>query len=211
MPTPAEKVDRMKKKSDIAKILVVVAAIFLFGCAYEMETPKFIQELAAIRQEKFDKLEKANERVLISLRQHRILKAHQQAYIWPVSQGRLTSKFGRRWGRHHEGIDIAAPTGTSVRAARAGKVIYSGNAIGGYGNMIVVNHGGNFRTVYAHNKKNLVRRGAFVKQGEVIALMGSTGRSSGPHLHFEVRQGSKSYNPLHFFSHKPGKTEVAKR
>ena len=201
----------MKKKGDIVKIIIPIAALFLVGCAYEMETPRFIKGIAAVRQEKLEKLERANEKLLIALRQHRILKAHQLAYIWPVSHGRLTSGFGRRWGRHHDGVDIAAPSGSAVRAARAGKVMYSGNAIGGYGNMVVVNHGGNFRTVYAHNKKNLVKRGAYVKQGDVIALLGSTGRDSGPHLHFEVRQGSKSYNPLHFFSYKRDKTKVAKR
>lgn len=201
----------MKNRRNQAKIVILIAALWLPGCAYEMETPKFIKEIAAVRQGKFEKLAKANDNLLIALRQHRILKAHEQAYIWPISQGRLTSRFGRRWGRHHDGIDIAAPSGTKVKAARAGKVIYSGNAIGGYGNMIVLNHGGSFRTVYAHNKKNLVKRGAYVKQGEVIALLGSTGRSSGPHLHFEVRQGAKAYNPIHFFAQKRDKTEVAKR
>jgi murein DD-endopeptidase MepM/ murein hydrolase activator NlpD len=202
---------KMKRSKDKYIWIIPFIALFLVSCAYQMETPKFIKEIAAVRNEKIEKLEKANERVLVALRQHRILKAHSQAYIWPIAHGRLSSKFGKRWGRRHDGIDIAAPKGTSIRAARAGKVIYSGNGVGGYGNMVVLNHGGGFRTVYAHNKKNLVRRGDYVKQSEVIALVGSSGRSSGPHLHFEVRQGSKPYNPLHFFDYKAGKTSVAKR
>lgn len=201
----------MKLIKDIAKIIMPIAALCLGGCAYEMETPKFIRELSVARQEKFQKLEEANERILLALRQHRILKAHELAYIWPVSNGRLTSPFGRRWGKNHDGIDIAAPRGTSIHAARAGRVIYAGNAISGYGNMIVVNHGGSFRTVYAHNKKNLVRRGDNVRQGQVIGLVGSTGKSSGPHVHFEVRQGSKPYNPMHFIAQKGVRTKIAKK
>ena len=208
-------------KKDIVKLIPPIAALILVGCAHGIEIshseaskllrPKIIDDIAAVRKEKLNKLAQANEELRVALRQHRILQAHQYAYIWPVKDGDLTSKYGRRWGRHHDGIDIAAPSGSGVRAAKAGKVIYSGSGLRGYGNMIVLNHGGGFRTVYAHNKKNLVTRGDYVRQGQMIALIGSTGRSSGPHVHFEVRQGSRPYNPLHFLSDAPKPKTIAKR
>ncbi len=114
--------------------------------------------------------------------------------LWPV-RGRLTSRFGRRNGRPHEGIDLAARPGTPIRAAESGRVIFSGR-LGGYGKVVVVKHAGAFRTVYAHASRLHVRKGEFVEKGERIASVGSTGRSSGPHLHFEVRQGKTAKDPL---------------
>jgi lipoprotein NlpD len=98
----------------------------------------------------------------------------------------------------HEGIDIDATKGTPVRAAEEGKVIYSDNRIRGYGNMIIIRHKGRWATIYAHNEKNSVREGDFVRQGQEIARVGSTGRSTGSHLHFEVRYGRKPVDPLRF-------------
>jgi len=118
-------------------------------------------------------------------------------FQWPVAGGKLSSRFGRRWGRNHDGIDIAAPTGTPVRAAAAGVVIYSG-VQRGYGNLVLLRHDKRWVTVYAHNDANLVRRGDKVRQGEQIARVGSTGRSTGPHLHFEIRDGGRARNPLFF-------------
>jgi murein DD-endopeptidase MepM/ murein hydrolase activator NlpD len=116
-------------------------------------------------------------------------------YIWPV-KGRLVSRFGMRGGRRHTGIDIAAPAGTPVRAARAGEVSYAGSGYRGYGNLVILDHGDGFRTYYAHNRKILVKRGEKVRRGQTIAKVGSTGRSSGPHLHFEIREGSRVLDPL---------------
>lgn len=104
--------------------------------------------------------------------------------IWPVD-GRITSRFGPRWGRMHRGLDVAAPTGTPVRAAAGGRVTFSGT-FGNYGRLVVIDHGGGVETRYAHNHRLLVREGEQVKQGQVIARVGSTGNSTGPHLHFEV-------------------------
>jgi murein DD-endopeptidase MepM/ murein hydrolase activator NlpD len=115
---------------------------------------------------------------------------------WPVSGGRLTSRYGTRWGKLHEGIDIAAPEGTEIVAAADGKVIYSG-AMRGYGNVVLIDHGG-LVTVYAHNHRNLVREGEGVKAGERIARVGQTGRATGPHLHFEVRRGVIPQNPTRY-------------
>ena len=117
--------------------------------------------------------------------------------MWPV-QGRITSGFGRRRFDHHAGIDIAAPSGSRVRAAEAGRVVHSDNKLSGYGNLVIIKHAGSFATVYAHNRKNLVRVGQFVDKGEVVAEVGETGRASAPHLHFEVRRNGKSENPLRY-------------
>ncbi len=118
-------------------------------------------------------------------------------FIWP-SQGVLSSKFGIRNGRRHDGIDISNRGGTKVVAARAGKVVYSDNKLRGYGNLVIIKHEDDFMTVYAHNRRNMVQVGQFVRQGENIAEMGSTGRSSAPHLHFEVRKAKKARNPLFY-------------
>ena len=115
--------------------------------------------------------------------------------LWPV-KGKVTSRFGRRGSRMHDGIDIAGKSGTPVRAAASGEVVYSDSRLSGYGKLVIVRHGRNLFTAYAHNKRNLVKKGARVKAGETIAMVGSTGRASGPHLHFEVRQGSTPVDPL---------------
>ena len=117
-------------------------------------------------------------------------------FIWP-SKGVLTSKFGKRWGRMHEGIDIGCPEGTPIFAANNGKVIFSGQK-GGYGKVIIIQHSGNWFTVYAHASKNLVGEGQTVKKGQKISLSGNTGRSTGPHLHFEIRKGAKPVDPLKY-------------
>lgn len=113
---------------------------------------------------------------------------------WPVS-GPVTSGFGWRWGRMHEGIDIAVPTGTPVGASAPGTVIYAG-WLGGYGNLVVVDHGNGLSTAYAHNSSLLLPVGASVGTGTTIAVSGNTGNSSGPHVHFEVRVGGGAVDPL---------------
>ena len=115
-------------------------------------------------------------------------------FIWPVN-GPVVSGYGMRWGRLHEGIDIAASTGTPIWAAAAGTVIYAG-WLGGYGNLVVVDHGNGLATAYAHASAILVAVGQQVAQGETVSLVGSTGNSSGPHLHFEVRVNGVAVDPL---------------
>ncbi|MDJ0864719.1 MAG: M23 family metallopeptidase [Myxococcota bacterium] len=117
------------------------------------------------------------------------------AFAWPL-RGRVTSRFGPRRGRRHDGIDIAADSGTKIRAADAGRVIHSGGGLGDYGNVVIVKHAGNWATVYAHNKRNLVRKGAFVDKGQVIAEVGRSGNATGPHLHFEIRRRNQAHDPL---------------
>jgi murein DD-endopeptidase MepM/ murein hydrolase activator NlpD len=124
-------------------------------------------------------------------------------YLWPVPNFyKISSNFGPRGRRHHDGIDIPAPKGTPIVAVDDGVVVYSHNGIRGYGNMIVLSHGPEVFTVYAHNKKNSVKKGASVKKGQVIGQVGSTGRSTGPHLHFEIRMKSMVRNPAQYLSRK---------
>lgn len=118
------------------------------------------------------------------------------AFAWPV-RGRVTSGYGHRGGRLHEGIDIAARPGTPIRAAEAGKVIYSGR-LGGYGKVVIVKHQGALRSVYAHASRLFVRRGQLVERGQRLGAVGSTGRATGPHLHFEVRRGERPQDPLRY-------------
>jgi murein DD-endopeptidase MepM/ murein hydrolase activator NlpD len=119
-------------------------------------------------------------------------------YIWPT-KGVLTSGYGRRWGRMHKGIDIAAPIGTPVFAAAPGVVVSAGWNSGGYGNLVEIQHPDGSLTVYAHNNRILVRPGQEVAQGQQISEMGSTGRSTGPHCHFEVHPpGRGAVNPIAF-------------
>jgi murein DD-endopeptidase MepM/ murein hydrolase activator NlpD len=117
-------------------------------------------------------------------------------FIWPA-RGVLSSGYGWRWGRMHRGIDIAAPIGTPVHAAAAGVVEFSAWNSGGYGNMIDIRHPDGTVTRYAHLSRSLVRAGQQVEQGDQIALVGSTGYSTGPHLHFEVHLPNQgTVNPI---------------
>ena len=115
-------------------------------------------------------------------------------FIWPCD-GVVVSGFGMRWGRMHEGIDIGCAYGTPNRAAASGTIIYAG-WLGGYGNLVVVDHGNGLSTAYAHASSILVGVGQSVSQGETVSLVGSTGNSSGPHLHFEVRVNGQAVDPL---------------
>jgi lipoprotein NlpD len=119
---------------------------------------------------------------------------------WPLAPARIIvgSPFGTREGRPHEGIDLPAPVGTPVFAAADGRVVYAGNGIRGYGNLVVVRHAGDLLTVYAHNSVLLVAQGQPVRAGDRIALVGQSGRATGPHLHFEVRAGQVPRNPMGF-------------
>jgi LysM repeat protein len=113
---------------------------------------------------------------------------------WPLV-GTITSPFGMRDGKPHEGIDIAVEEGTPVRAASAGRVVFAGPR-GTYGLAVIIDHGGGVRTLYAHCSKILVSEGSAVGSGTVIALSGNTGRSTGPHLHLEVLKDGVPLNPL---------------
>jgi len=117
-------------------------------------------------------------------------------YIWPAP-GVMTSGYGWRWGRMHKGIDIAAPIGTPIYAAAPGKVTFAGWNDGGYGNLVEIEHPDGSSTLYAHNHRIVVQEGQEVDQGDQVAEMGSTGFSTGPHLHFEIHlPGQGAANPM---------------
>ena len=111
------------------------------------------------------------------------------------AEGPINSRFGRRRGRMHYGLDIGAPAGSAVRAAQPGKVLYAGDGYRGYGKLVILDHGNGFQTLYAHNRRLRTRTGREVRAGDVIAEVGATGNASGPHLHFEIRRGDRPVDP----------------
>ena len=120
---------------------------------------------------------------------------YPQEFIWPT-KGVFTSGYGWRWGRMHKGIDIANNVGTPILAAKDGIIAFSGWS-SGYGYLVEISHGDGSSTRYAHNSRLLVKKGQLVPQGSRISLMGSTGRSTGPHLHFEIRRaGGAAMDPM---------------
>jgi murein DD-endopeptidase MepM/ murein hydrolase activator NlpD len=115
---------------------------------------------------------------------------------WPAS-GPVTSEFGYRWGRLHAGIDIGAGYGAPIRAAKSGTVIFAG-VQSGYGNVIIIEHGGGLTTLYGHQSRLAAHDGDEVSTGDLIGYVGSTGHSTGPHLHFETRVGGSPQNPRRY-------------
>ena len=116
-------------------------------------------------------------------------------FIWPLPSFNVSSYFGPRRGRLHAGIDLRAPQGTPIRAAADGRVAFAGHS-GGYGRMVVIDHGRGVETVYAHNSRNLVQRGQRVKKGEIIGRVGRSGNATGNHVHFEFRRNGRPLDPL---------------
>jgi len=161
--------------------------------------------LASVRSERHGdeedlaKMQAASAAIAAQIRAHQSSSgssgsgASTSGLIWPVN-GPITSGFGWRWGRMHEGIDIGAPCGTPIHAAASGTVIYSGWA-DGYGNFVVIDHGNGLATAYGHQSAIYVSGGA-VSQGQAIGAVGSTGHSTGCHLHFEVRVNGNPVDPL---------------
>jgi murein DD-endopeptidase MepM/ murein hydrolase activator NlpD len=126
--------------------------------------------------------------------------ANGTTFRWPV-RGRIIASFGSGpGGQRNDGINLAVPEGTSVKAAEAGSVIYAGNELEGYGNLILVRHADGWVSAYAHNKDLMVKRGDTVARGQIIARAGMTGSVTSPQVHFELRQGSKPVNPLDHLS-----------
>lgn len=148
------------------------------------------------RVKRSDYVKKIPSRSVSSSEEPLAYELSQARFSWPLSQINISSRFGRRWGRQHAGIDIAAPSGTPVKAARSGRVIYAGQRISGYGKMIVIRHSPNFATVYAHLSRMGVRVGDQVSRGQLIGKVGNTGRSTNPHLHFEIRHRRRAIDPL---------------
>jgi murein DD-endopeptidase MepM/ murein hydrolase activator NlpD len=126
--------------------------------------------------------------------------ANGTTFRWPV-RGKITEGFGASaGGQRNDGINLSVPEGTAVKAAEAGTVIYSGNELQGYGNLVLIRHADGWVTAYAHNKDLLVKRGDTVARGQTIAHAGMTGSVSAPQVHFELRKGSTPVNPLDYLS-----------
>ncbi len=128
----------------------------------------------------------------------RYARRSPSVFIWPV-RGRIISGYGSKGGGlYNDGINIAAPRGTPVAAAASGVVAYVGDALKSYGNLVLIRHGGGMMTAYAHLAAIRARKGMTVRKGEVIGTVGSTGTVSASQLHFEIRRGSRAYNPLSY-------------
>lgn len=161
----------------------------------ELETEKGLEVLKETLDDKERELE-----VFIDELEERFEYLERVPDLWPAA-GRFTSGFGNRkdpFGkgiRFHQGIDIANSPGTDIKAAGKGTVTFAGNK-GGYGKVIIIDHGNEYNTLYGHNQKLLVNVGDKVEKGQVIANMGSTGRSTGAHLHFEIHKNGNPINPL---------------
>ncbi len=122
-------------------------------------------------------------------------KYYKPGFNWPLT-GKIAANSGYAEGVKNEGIDILAPSGSEIRAADEGWVVYANNKMRYYGNMLIIRHKYSFFTVYAHNKTHLVKTNQWVNRGQVIALVGRTGHITTPRLHFEIRKGERAVNPL---------------
>jgi murein DD-endopeptidase MepM/ murein hydrolase activator NlpD len=166
---------------------------------YQGEVPSFADEIMShialveltlqTKAELYNKLEEGVRRVAPYIRNYPTRR--------PVV-GQFSSPFGWRGSAMHRGVDISAPSGTAIRATGGGTVVFSGWS-GAYGNKVIIDHGIGIRTLYAHNSSNLVSVGQRVNRGELIARVGSTGQSTGPHVHYEVIVNGTHVNPMGFF------------
>jgi murein DD-endopeptidase MepM/ murein hydrolase activator NlpD len=144
-----------------------------------------------------DELERRSRAIQAALAIYTGGQAPSGRLVWPTSGGTISSGFGPRWGRQHRGIDIPRPYGTPIYAAADGTVVQVVTGWGGgYGNYIVIYHGGGISTLYSHNSRNAVSVGEKVKVGQILGYVGATGNATGPHLHFEVRVNGSPVNPL---------------
>lgn len=123
------------------------------------------------------------------------VRVYKGVWLWPLRYGVVSSEYGRRWGKRHKGIDIAADSGDKVYAAAPGEVLYSSSSLKGYGNVVILRHDDKTTSIYAHNSELKVKRGQRVRTGQLIALVGSSGRSTGPHVHFEIRRKDQAVDP----------------
>jgi murein DD-endopeptidase MepM/ murein hydrolase activator NlpD len=114
---------------------------------------------------------------------------------WPLDAYIVSSEYGERWGKVHKGIDMAAHVGEPVYAIADGEVIYAGDGLRGYGNVVILRHDRKTTSLYAHNSELKVQQGDQVTKGTLVALLGNTGHSTGPHVHFEIRDGDVAVNP----------------
>ena len=170
---------------------------------YEIQIPELITEKEAVAKLYEKKVvtpsysyPNTNSSGFSTSRSTTTVKNLGMTFIKPTS-GVLTSRFGARWGRTHTGIDVGAPTGTAIKAAAGGTVIFSGWK-GTLGKLVVISHGNGIQTYYGHCSSLLVSAGDTVAAGQLVAKVGNTGRSTGPHLHFEIRVNGSAINPIKY-------------
>lgn len=186
----------MKTTKKIFLFLLLGMALVSNGCASSRIRDKRARTDRIPAKQSSYRVRGTDQVGVLTPAQQNKLRTRTRLWRWPTNEVVVTSKFGSRSGDHHDGIDLRAKSGTLVRAAYDGKVIYSGSKISGYGKMVVIRHAAKLSTIYAHNSKLEVKPGQNVRRGQLIALSGNTGHSSGPHLHFEVREGVTAINPL---------------
>lgn len=191
-------------------VIFLGCMIFYSGCAYSPEAqpePRkgLLEELAQLSPAGRNWIQEEIETEAQesgSAPRHLFVKLSPitRDWIWPLKNPIITSKFGSRGKRYHEGVDFKAKIGTPIYAVSDGEVVYSGRKISGYGKMIILKHKGGLMTVYAHNSSNLVNERDSVKKGQKIALSGKSGRVTGPHLHFEIRKGIVAVDPERYIA-----------
>lgn len=192
--------DKYKKEEE--KKLILQQEMYEFNIIKRIEDSQTTIEVALEEMDKIIKeLDNIQSEFLVTENPYRVGKYN---FMWPVKTSRLSSAFGHRihpitkQSSTHTGIDMPSPVGTPIYAADSGKITFSGWK-GGYGNTVIIEHKNGYQTLYAHNSKLVVKEGQYVERGQYIAKMGSTGQSTGSHLHFEIKRGGKAINPLYFY------------
>jgi murein DD-endopeptidase MepM/ murein hydrolase activator NlpD len=125
----------------------------------------------------------------------RVPEQYAGSMRWPLDAYIVSSEYGERWGKMHKGMDMAAHVGEPVYAIADGEVIYAGDGLKGYGNVVILRHDRKTSSLYAHNSELKVKQGDQITKGTLVALLGNTGHSTGPHVHFEIRDGDVAVNP----------------
>ena len=195
--------------SKFSNLLIYNAAILFFvsGCSSvpEKSTEQKSDRPTVIVDKQNNSIKKENPETVTSSEKPLAKKKKRPTFDWPVWEARMSRGFlphgTKRRKRPHKGIDLAAPRGSAVMASNDGIIIYTGKDFKGYGKMIMIEStnsdlGSGYATLYGHLDKIVVYEGQKVKQGEVIGALGNTGRSSGPHLHFEIRKLDGPIDPL---------------
>lgn len=208
----AEKAEIEVKKAEVEDQKATLSLKKAELSEQQAESSALLSQIAAdkaalqVEQAKIDKEMAAARAQLDAIINNVTQKSDNDTYVggswrWPApGYGRITSKFGwRAWSNsYHKGIDVGAPMGAKIVASNSGKVVTSSYNAGGYGNYVIVDHGGGYMTVYAHLSRKSVGVGQMVSRGQTVGLCGSTGRSTGPHLHFEIRVNGVAKNPMNY-------------
>jgi murein DD-endopeptidase MepM/ murein hydrolase activator NlpD len=213
-----------QKNDQLASLQLYAKEVTIaYGIKQKLEGPadiaaegKLVPSFAESVQD-YDVLEQANLLMLAGKSSRRLRQLNAEPSIWPVQGHLIMSSYGQRTdpfsgeGAFHKGVDISAPAGMDVRATADGIIVHAEWVAGGYGRLIVIDHGGGLETYYGHLSKIYVRAGQEVRRGDVVGAVGSTGRATAPHLHYEVRIGGSPVNPYRFLARATGFQPVAEK